>query len=81
MLTKDEAAAHLGIHASTLVRWAEQGIVMRHAYNDQAFLYEPIGTDPPIKHSSRWDRLIDRAAAIKTAKASNPSLQVEGAVV
>jgi hypothetical protein len=81
MLTKDEAAAHLGIHPSTLVRWAEQGIVTRHAYNDQAYLYEPIGPNPPIKHCSRWDRLIDRAAVIKTAKASKPSLQVEGAVV
>ena len=40
MLTKEEAAARLGIHESTLVRWAEYGIVKRHAYNAHAYLYE-----------------------------------------
>ncbi len=33
------------------------------------------GPNPPIKHCSRWDRLVDRAAAIKTAKASKSSHQ------
>jgi hypothetical protein len=32
MLTKQEAAAHLGIHEATLIRWTEYGIVTRHAY-------------------------------------------------
>ena len=43
MLTKEEAAASLGIHESTLNRWVEHGIVVRHAYNGYAYLYEPFG--------------------------------------
>jgi len=35
ILTKIEAAARLGIHESTLLRWAECGLVTRHAYNAQ----------------------------------------------
>ena len=72
MLTKKEAAVRLGICEGTLTRWAEHGLVRRHAYNGHAYLYELLGLDHPIKHSSRWDRLIDRAATIKTAKSSRP---------
>lgn len=68
MLTKEEAAAHLGIHESTLNRWVEHGIVVRHAYNGYAYLYEPPGPNSPVRHSSRWDRLINRAAAVQIAK-------------
>ena len=67
MLTKEEAATRLGIHLVTLTRWVEYGLVKRHAYNDHAFLYEVPDSDPPVKHSSRWDRLTDRA---KVARAS-----------
>jgi hypothetical protein len=67
MLTRQEAASRLGICESTLVRWAEHGLVARHAYNAHAYLYEAPGSNPPVKHCSRWDRLIDRAAATKTA--------------
>jgi len=81
LLTKEEAAAHLGVHQATLVRWAEHGIILRHAYNAHAYLYEPIGPNPPIKQSSRWNQLVDRAAAVKSAKASKSSYQIEGAVV
>ena len=63
MLTKQEAAARLNIHEGTLVRWAEHGIVAKHAYTATACLYEILGPNPPSKHSSRWDRLADRAAA------------------
>jgi hypothetical protein len=73
MLTKSEAAARLGIHESTLVRWAECGLVTRHAYNAHAYL--------PGKHCSRWDRLVDRSAALKTARASKPSHRTEGGAV
>jgi hypothetical protein len=69
MLTKKEVTDRLGIHEHTLRRWAEHGIVVRHAYNDYAYLYEPVGPNPPIKHCSRWDRLVDRATASHTAKA------------
>ena len=81
MLTKEEAAARLGIHESTLNRWVEHGIVVRHAYNGYAYLYEPPGTNPPVKHSSRWNRLIDRAVAIQTAKESKSSQHTETGVV
>jgi hypothetical protein len=81
MLTKEEAAASLGIHESTLNRWVEHGIVVRHAYNGYAYLYEPFGPNPPVKHSSRWDQLTDRAAAIQTAKGPKSSQQAERGVV
>lgn len=81
MLTQREAAACLGIHEATLLRWAEYGIIGRHAYNAHAYLYETPGPNPPVKQCSRWNRLADRAAAMKTAKALKPSRQIEGAVV
>jgi len=81
MLTKKEATARLGIHESTLVRWAQHGIITRHAYNAHAYLYEAPGPHPPVKQCSRWNRLVDRAAAIKTAKASKTSHPIEGGAV
>lgn len=38
-----------------------------------AYLYEAPGSNPPVKHCSRWDRLIDRAAAAQTAIAARTS--------
>lgn len=61
MLTGKELAARLGIHNQTLVRWGKHGIIKKHAYNGHAFLYEDPGSKSPTKHSSRWDRLVDRA--------------------
>ena len=61
MLTKAEMAKRLGISACTLNRWAEHGLVTRHAYNAHSYLYE-VPSDPPAKHCSRWDTLVDRAA-------------------
>jgi DNA invertase Pin-like site-specific DNA recombinase len=81
MLTKAEAAARLGIHESTLIRWAQCGIVVRHAYNAHAYLYEVSGPNAPVKHCSRWDRLVDRAAAVTTSKTSRPSDQMAGGAV
>lgn len=66
MLTKQELAERLGVHEQTVVRWAEHGIVIRHAYNGQAFLYEDPGPNPPTKHCSRWHQLAERATAIQT---------------
>jgi hypothetical protein len=81
MLTKAEAAARLGIHRLTLVRWAEYGIVKRHAYNAHAYLYDLPDSNLPAKHSSRWDSLVDRAAAMKMGKESKPSDPIEGGAV
>jgi hypothetical protein len=80
MLTKTEAAVRLGIHESTLVRWAESGLVTRHAYNAHAYLYEAPDPNLLVKHCSRWDRLIDRAAR-KTAQTSKPFAQTERGAV
>jgi DNA invertase Pin-like site-specific DNA recombinase len=63
MLTKKELADRLGIHEETLVQWAKHGIVNSLAYNGRSFLYQDPGPNPPTKHGSRWDRLVDRAAA------------------
>lgn len=68
LLTKQEAAARLRIHEHTLVRWAKSGIVIRHAYEAASYLYEIPGKKLPVKHWSRWDRLLDRAAALKKTK-------------
>jgi DNA invertase Pin-like site-specific DNA recombinase len=68
MLTKAEAAQRLGICESTLTRWVKHGLVAKHAYSGQACLYEPPGANSPVKHSSRWNRLADRAAAFNQNK-------------
>jgi DNA invertase Pin-like site-specific DNA recombinase len=81
LLTTSEAAARLGIHESTLVRWVACGLVTRHAYNAHAYLYEVPDPHIPGKHCSRWDRLVDRSAALKAARASKPSHRTEGGVV
>jgi len=81
MMTKAEAAAHLGIHEATLVRWAQHGLVTRHAYNAHAYLYEQAGPNAPVKHCSRWDRLTDRAAKSNVAGKPTPSHPTEGGVV
>ena len=78
MLTKAEAATRLGIHEATLVRWAEHGVVIRHAYNAHAYLYELPDANLPAKHCSRWHPLINRA---KIAHPSKPSDQIERGVV
>jgi hypothetical protein len=60
LLTKKELATRIGIHELTLARWVKHGIVKAHAYNSNAWLYED-SPNRPSKHSSRWDRLADRA--------------------
>jgi hypothetical protein len=62
MLNKKEMADRLGIHEQTVDRWAKSGIIRAHLYNDHGWqLYELLGPDIPVKHCSRWDRLVDRA--------------------
>ena len=81
MLTATEAAARLCIHEATVIRWAEYGLITRHAYNAHAYLYEMPDSNQPAKHSSRWDPLVDRAAALKIAKESKSLDPIEGGVV
>jgi hypothetical protein len=81
MLTKEEAAARLEIHVQTLIRWAEHGIVTRHAYNGHAYLYEPSGRNPPVKQCSRWNRLVDRAAATHATRKTRSVVTIEGGAV
>jgi DNA invertase Pin-like site-specific DNA recombinase len=80
MLTNAEITARLGICESTLKRWVRHGLVVRHAYSGQAYLYEAPGPNPPTKHYSRWDRLVDRAAAMRQTE-SRCSLPAEGGAV
>jgi hypothetical protein len=68
LLTKQEAAARLKIHVATLISWAKHGIVTRYAYNAHAYLYDLSDPKSLAKHSSRWDRLVDRAAAANKTK-------------
>src|SRR6266849_4648673 len=77
MLTKREAAARLNIHETTLAKWAENGLVARHAYNAHYYLYEVPESNPPRKQCSRWNRLVDRAAALKMAIVLKPSTEAE----
>ena len=81
MLTTQEAAVRFGIHEATLLRWAEYGIIERHAYNAHAYLYEPPGPNPPIKQCSRWNQLADPVAASRIANASKPLCLIEGGAV
>jgi DNA invertase Pin-like site-specific DNA recombinase len=74
LLTKRELAARLGIHEATLTSWIKHGIVKAHAYNRYASLYEEPSTRP-TKHSSRWDRLTDRAAAMRVSSSKKQGSQ------
>lgn len=72
LLTKQEIAARLGIHPATVASWVQHGIIKAYPYNRHAWLYE----DPPrrpTKHSSRWDRLTDRAAVMRKSRKQNQS--------
>ena len=80
MLTKAETATRLGIHETTLTRWTAHGLVTRHAYSAHAYLYEAPGPNPPVKHCSRWDPLINRTAGNQTMQPRS-SYPTEGAVV
>ena len=69
MLTGKEAAERLNIHEQTVARWARHGIITSHAYNGHYVLYELPAADLPQKQCSRWNRLVDRAAARATNSA------------
>ncbi|HKJ62339.1 MAG TPA: hypothetical protein VKA94_10150 [Hyphomicrobiales bacterium] len=82
MLTKQEAAARLNIHEHTVTRWAKHGLVTSHAYNGHYCLYEIPDSDLPQKQCSRWNLLVDRAAARKqNASQVKPSTEHERDVV
>jgi excisionase family DNA binding protein len=76
LLTKEEMASRLGVHVSTLTRWARHGIIKAHAYNGHAWLYEE-PTEQPTKHCSRWDRLADRAAVMRGSPGHDQGAQIE----
>ncbi|WP_404379505.1 recombinase family protein [Caenispirillum salinarum] len=78
MLTKQEAAARLGIHEHTLARWAKHGLVIGHHYNGQYRLYEIPDSDLPKKQCSRWNTLAHRVAErAKNEATQNHHLDVE----
>jgi hypothetical protein len=66
MLNRKEMADRLAIHEQTVDRWAKSGLLRAHSYNDHGWqLYELLGPDIPLKHCSRWDRLVNRAAGVQ----------------
>jgi DNA invertase Pin-like site-specific DNA recombinase len=77
LLTKEELAERLGIHAHTLTSWAKHGIVQVHAYNGHAGLYQDPGPNPPVKQCSRWNRLVDRAPATRTKSTKAKAAQIK----
>ncbi len=82
MLTKQEAAARLNIHEATVTSWAKHGLIASHAYNGHSCLYELPDSDLPQKHSSRWNRLADRAATRRqNPSQAKPSAEDERGVV
>jgi hypothetical protein len=83
MLTKREMAERLGVHEQSLVRWRKHGLIHAQPYNDHgAWLYEDPGLNPPSKHSSRWDRLVDRATGRPAAMTpATHSADIEGGAV
>ena len=78
MLTRQEAAARLNVHEHTVARSAKHGVITSHAYNGHYCLYEIPDAELPQKHCSRWDRLVDRAAA-RVQNAGRPKLFAEDA--
>ena len=76
LLTKKELAARLEIHVATLTSWVKHGIIKAHAYNGHAWLYEE-PTNRPAKHCSRWNRLVDRAAAIPGSTPKEQGSQIK----
>lgn len=82
MLTKQEAAARLNIHEHTVTRWAKHRLITSHAYNGHYCLYEIPDSDLPQKQCSRWNRLVDRAAArVQNAGQAKLSTEDERGVV
>lgn len=67
MLTKAEMASKLDISEGTLVRWANYGLVTKHSCDGYRHLYAPPVAHTPVKQCSRWNRLVDRAAALQHA--------------
>ena len=80
MLTRQEAAARLKIHEHTVARWARHGLIACHCYNGHYCLYE-IPDANLQKQSSRWNRLVDRAARLTGASLPKSSAETERAVV
>ena len=49
MLTQQEMANELGVTRYTIQTGGESGYSRRMPYNDKQYLYEPVGTNPPLK--------------------------------
>jgi hypothetical protein len=55
LLTREEIAKALHVAVSTVKYWRARGWLRATAYNDKGdYLYEPPGTDAPVKH--KWKR-------------------------
>ena len=70
MLTQQEIADQLGVHTTTVHYWRRNGLLKAHAYhNKPEYLYEPVGTNRPVKRQGlkRTDpRRFPKASSEKT---------------
>jgi DNA invertase Pin-like site-specific DNA recombinase len=70
MLTQQEIADQLGIHKTTVHHWRHNGLLKAYAYhNKPEYLYEPVGTNRPVKRQGlkRTDpRRFPKASSEKT---------------
>jgi hypothetical protein len=76
LFSKKELASRLGIHVATVTSWVKHGIISAHLYNGHAWLYE-VPSNPPAQHSSRWDRLTDRAEVMLTSRKKGQDSSIE----
>jgi DNA invertase Pin-like site-specific DNA recombinase len=54
MLKRDEIAQQLGVAQDTVTRWRQHGLLKAHPYNNKrSYLYEPLGTEKPVKCQGR----------------------------
>lgn len=54
LLKRDEIAQQLGVTKATVTRWRQDGLLKGHAYNNKkSYLYEPLGTEKPVKCQGR----------------------------
>lgn len=75
-------ATRLDNHEHTVARWAKHGLITSHAYNGHYCLYGLPVSDLPQKQCSRWNRLVDHAAArSQTPSQEKTSTEAERDVV
>jgi DNA invertase Pin-like site-specific DNA recombinase len=69
MLTLTEIAKRLDVSRATVCHWRRAGLLRAHLFDDRDdYLYEPPGSDAPIKHRHQG-----KVRALTAARKANPS--------